>query len=98
MILLTIGIAIPDEHARLTRLETNTPSCHAAAIGTAVGRRIVIEIGHGPAIKSSCTKQKNVFCAKRVSYLRYLHNEDDEGACAVPTIEVCFVIVVVVVI
>jgi hypothetical protein len=39
MILLAIGIAILDEHTRLTRLETST-SLHAA-IGTAVDRRIV---------------------------------------------------------
>jgi hypothetical protein len=38
MILLTIGIAILDEHTRLARLQTNAP-CNAA-IGTAVGRRI----------------------------------------------------------
>jgi hypothetical protein len=35
MIPLTIGVAIPDEHTRLTRLETNALSCHDAAVGTA---------------------------------------------------------------
>jgi hypothetical protein len=44
MFLLTIGVAIPDEHARLTYLETNTP--RNAALGTAVDRRINL-IDHG---------------------------------------------------
>jgi hypothetical protein len=35
MIPLAFGIAILDEHTRFTCLETNTPSCHTAAIGTA---------------------------------------------------------------
>jgi hypothetical protein len=35
MFLLTFSIAIPDEHTRFTRLETNALSFHAAAIGTA---------------------------------------------------------------
>jgi hypothetical protein len=38
MILLALGIAIFDEHARFTRLETNGASLLFAAIGTAVGR------------------------------------------------------------
>ena len=46
MIFFTIGVAIFDEHARFTCLETNVPTFHAAAIGTAVSRRIVIEIVH----------------------------------------------------
>jgi hypothetical protein len=33
MIPLAIGIAIPDEHARVACLETIALSCHAAAIG-----------------------------------------------------------------
>jgi hypothetical protein len=40
MVLLTISIAVPGDHARLARLETGAPSCIAAAIGTAVGCRI----------------------------------------------------------
>jgi hypothetical protein len=38
MISLAISVAIPDEHTRLTRLETNASLL--AAIGTAVGRHI----------------------------------------------------------
>ena len=34
---LAIGVAILDKHTRHTCLETDTLSCHAAAIGTAVG-------------------------------------------------------------
>jgi hypothetical protein len=36
MIHLTIGVAISDEHARFTRLETDAPLL--AAVGTAVDR------------------------------------------------------------
>jgi hypothetical protein len=46
MIPLAIGIAILDEHTRLARLETNASSCHAAAIGTAVGRCIKLLMIH----------------------------------------------------
>jgi hypothetical protein len=35
MIPLTFGIAIPDAHAWLAHLQTNTLSCHTAAFGTA---------------------------------------------------------------
>ena len=38
MIPLAIGVAIPDEHTRLTHLETDAPL--NAAFGTAVGRCI----------------------------------------------------------
>ena len=38
MILLTISVAIPDEHTRLAHLETNAPLL--AALGTAVDRLV----------------------------------------------------------
>ena len=46
MISLAIGVAVLDGHTGLTRLETNTLSCHAAAVGTAFGRRIAMMV-HG---------------------------------------------------
>ena len=45
MILLTISIAIPDEHTGLTHLETSAPLL--AALGTAVGRRLY-QCSHAP--------------------------------------------------
>jgi hypothetical protein len=42
MILLAIGVAILDEHARLACLETNALACHAAAISTAVHRFVIV--------------------------------------------------------
>ena len=47
MILLAINVAVLDEHASLTCLETNASlSSHAAAIGAAVDRRIVQSLVH----------------------------------------------------
>jgi hypothetical protein len=111
MILLTISIAIFDEHARLTCLESNALSCHATAIGTAMCRRIVIEIVHGPRFYGAAVsyiligirlshnpKTSEKASSSILAEFRRVSNED-EGACAVPTldvIEVFFVIIVVI--
>jgi len=42
MILLTFSVAIPDEHTRLTRLQTDSPLL--AALGTAVGHRKMLMV------------------------------------------------------
>jgi hypothetical protein len=42
MILLACGAAVLDEHARLACLETNTPYCHATAIGAAACRHVLV--------------------------------------------------------
>jgi hypothetical protein len=47
MILLALGIAIPDEHARLTRLETSTPlltALGAAGVCRHIIRSIVVHM------------------------------------------------------
>ena len=46
MIPLAIGIAVPDEHARLARLEADAPLL-LAAFGTAVGHSIAKMIHDG---------------------------------------------------
>jgi hypothetical protein len=67
MIPLAIGVAIPDEHARLTCLETNASlSCHSAAIGTAVDRRIADKTVHvplGQPIKRPISRQRKTSCS-----------------------------------
>ena len=44
MILLALGIAIPDEHARLARLETSASPLDIAALGAAACPRIIRSI------------------------------------------------------
>jgi hypothetical protein len=46
MFVLTLGVAILNRHTRLARLETNAPLL--AALGAAMGRRIVTSIHNQP--------------------------------------------------
>jgi hypothetical protein len=50
MIPLAIGIAIPDEHARLAGLEIDNAAPFLAAIGTTVRRHIAKMMVHSPPI------------------------------------------------
>jgi hypothetical protein len=68
MIPLAIGVAIPGEHARLTHLQTNTLSCHAAALGTAdddlVHHNIIALIDLGQQTKEVGEKLSELVGAK----------------------------------
>jgi hypothetical protein len=58
MILLTIGVAVLDEHARLACLETSTSLF--AAIGTALNHHVVIEIVHRATIDKESERRSKV--------------------------------------